>query len=152
MAVPHGIRVPVAFEYVFPAGAMFMGVEPVTDFELKATGASDDQARDKDTGERLWQVLVLDQDEEAARFGRSPMVKVKIVARHQPVPPPAQVSGFRPLVAFDGLTLTPYVDSAKCKPPMAGKQHRCSARQAYSLRASAMVDPATTTLPQAAAA
>jgi hypothetical protein len=140
MAVPNGIKVPVTFEYVFPAGVMFMGVEPVTDFERKKTGAADDQARDKDTGERLWHVTVIDNDEEASKFGRSPAVKVKIPAPYQPVPPVAQVAGYRPLVAFEGLTLTPYVDQNKCKAP-GGGPHKCGARQAYSIRASAMVDP-----------
>jgi hypothetical protein len=139
MAVPNGIKVPAAFEYVFPAGAMFMGVEPVTDFDRKASGAADDQARDKETGERLWQVTVIDNDEEASKFGRSPAVKVKIVAPHQPVPPPSQMPGYRPLVAFEGLTLTPYVDQGKCK---AKSPHKCGARQAFSIRATAMVDPA----------
>ena len=140
MAVPNGIKIPAAFEYVFPAGAMFMGVEPVTDFDAKASGVPDSQARDKETGQRVWQVTVIDNDEEASKFGRSPAVKVKIVAAHQPVPPVAQVAGYRPLVAFEGLTLTPYVDQGKCK---AKNPHKCGARQAFSLRATAMVDPAT---------
>lgn len=142
MAVPNGIKIPAAFEYVFPAGAMFMGVEPVTDFDARASGVQDNQARDKETGERMWQVTVIDNDEEASKFGRSPAVKVKIVAPHQPVPPVAQVAGYRPLVAFEGLTLTPYVDQGKCK---AKNPHKCGARQAFSLRATAMVDPATPT-------
>ncbi len=141
MAVPNGIKVPVPFEYVFPAGAMFMGVERVTDFGLKASGAGDDQARDKETGERLWQVTVIDNDEEASKFGRSPAVKVKIPARQSPVPPAPQVAGFRPLVAFEGLTLTPYVDQTKCKATPVGP-HRCGGRQAYSIRATAMVEAA----------
>lgn len=142
MAVPNSIKVPVPFEYVFPARAMFMGVEPVTDFDVKATGAADDQARDKETGLRLWQVTVIDLDDEASRFGRSPAVKVKIAAAHQPVPPSPQVPGFRPLVAFEGLTLTPYVDQGKCKQAAKGP-HKCGARQAYSIRATAMVEPAS---------
>lgn len=140
MAVPIGVKVPVRFEYVFPAGAMFIGVEPLVDFDLKMIGAADDQARDKDTGERMWQVTVIDNDEEASKFGRSPAVKVKIAAPHQPVPPASQVAGYRPLVAFEGLTLTPYTDQTKCKAP-AGGAHKCGARQAYSMRATAMVDP-----------
>lgn len=144
MAVPNGMKIPAAFEYVFPAGAMFMGVEPVTDFDRKASGVGDDQARDKETGERLWQVTVIDNDEEASKFGRSPAVKVKIVASHMPVPPGAQVEGYRPLVAFEGLTLTPYVDQNKCK---AKNPHKCGARQAFSLRATAMVDPTTPSRP-----
>jgi len=141
MAVPNGIKVPVPFEYVFPAGAMFMGVEPVTDFDLKNSGAADNQARDKETGERLWQITVIDNDEEASKFGRSPAVKVKIAANYQPVPPAPQVQGFRPLVAFEGVTLTPYVDQGKCRGASRGP-HKCGARQAYSIRASAMVEPA----------
>ena len=138
MAVPNSIKVPVPFEYVFPAGAMFVGVEPVTDFDARASGAADPQARDKDSGERMWQVTVIDNDDEASKFGRSPAVKVKIAAAHQPVPPAAQVHGFRPLVAFEGLTLTPYVDQSRCRPG----SHKCGGRQAYSIRAAAMVAPA----------
>ena len=140
MPVPNGIKVPAAFEYLFPAGAMFIGVEPVTDFDRKAAGAADDQARDKDSGERMWQVTVIDNDDEASKFGRSPAVKVKIASAYQPVPPAPQVAGYRPLVAFEGLTLTPYVDQAKCKSHGVGP-HKCGARLAYSLRATSMVDP-----------
>jgi hypothetical protein len=68
-------------------------------------------------------------------------VKVKIPSPFQPVPPAAQVEGFRPLVAFEGLTLTPYVDQSKCRGHVAGP-HRCGGRLAYSMRATAMVDPA----------
>jgi hypothetical protein len=142
VAVPNGIKVPVPFEYVFPAGVMFMGVEPVTDFDAKSSGVADNQARDKETGDRLWQITVIDNDEEASKFGRSPAVKVKIPAKYQPVPPSPQVPGFRPLVAFEGLTLTPYVDQQKCRGLSKGP-HKCGGRLAYSLRATAMVDPAT---------
>jgi hypothetical protein len=135
----------VSFDYVFPAGAMLVAVEPVRDFEGKDSGGGDSQARDKETGQRLWQVTVIDNDEEAARFGRSPAVKVKIAASVSPVAPAAQVPGFRPLVAFEGLTLTPYVDQGRCKPAGRGGSYRCGARQAYALRATAMVAP--TTLP-----
>jgi hypothetical protein len=48
MPVPHGIKVPAAFEYVFPAGVTFLGVEPVTDFDRRAVGSGDDQARERD--------------------------------------------------------------------------------------------------------
>ena len=142
MAVPNGIKVPVEFEYVFPAGAMFMGVEPVTDFEARAAGVADNQARDRETGERLWQVTVIDNDEEASKFGRSPTVKVKIASAYQPVPPAPQVAGFRPLVAFEGLTLTPYVDQSRCR-GTGRNGHKCGGRLAYSLRATAMVAPSS---------
>jgi hypothetical protein len=44
MAVPNTIKVPVPFEYVFPHGALCLGVQPVTDFDKRGQG--DDQARD----------------------------------------------------------------------------------------------------------
>ena len=86
------------------------------------------QAQDKQTGELLWSVPVLDADESAPKAAKT--VLVKISAPVQPVPP-AAVAGlpFRP-VEFEGLTVTPYVDD---------KRHRV----AYSLRARAMHAPAT---------
>jgi hypothetical protein len=51
------MKVPVPFEYVFPAGCLFLGVEAATDFDKRGQG--DDQVRDKDTGERVWLVKVL---------------------------------------------------------------------------------------------
>ncbi len=41
--VPNTIKVPVPFDYVFPHGALCLGVEPVTDFDKRGQG--DDQAR-----------------------------------------------------------------------------------------------------------
>lgn len=137
MAVPMTIKVPVPFEYVFPHGCLFVGVEPVTDFDKRGQG--DDQARDKETGERLWLVKVMDLDPEAGKFGASKEVKVRIAAPVQPVPPASAIPGYPPLVAFTGLTLTPYVDSTRCK-GTAGGAHRCRARQAWSIRATAMTE------------
>ncbi|SCG14982.1 hypothetical protein GA0070610_1207 [Micromonospora echinofusca] len=136
MAVPNTIKVPVPFEYVFPHGALCLGVEPVTDFDKRGQG--DDQARDKDTGERLWVVKVLDLDPEAGKFGGSKEVKVKIAAAVQPVPPASKIPGYPPAVEFSDVTLTPYVDSQRCK----GNAHKCRARQAWSIRASAVTEPA----------
>lgn len=129
--VPMTMKVPVPWEYVAPHGALFLGVEPVTDFDKRGQG--DDQARDKDTGERLWLVRVLDLDPEAGKFGASKELKVKVAAPHQPVPPSPTVPGYPPMVEFDGVTLTPYVDSQRCK--ATGK---CRARQAWSIRATVM--------------
>jgi hypothetical protein len=65
---------------------------------------------------------------------RTSEVKVKIAADVQPVPPSALPgTPFRP-VEFDGLTVTPYVDSQRCN----GRGDRCRARNASSLRAKAM--------------
>lgn len=123
------MKVPVPCDYVFPQGALCLGVEPVKDFDAKG---ADDQARDRDTGRRLWQVRVLDLDPEAGRFGASKEVKVKVAADHQPVPPEASMPGYPPMVEFTGVTLTPYVNSQKrC-------MDRCRARLAWSVRAESM--------------
>ncbi|MFI6823235.1 hypothetical protein ACIBJE_20090 [Micromonospora sp. NPDC050187] len=128
------LKVPVPFEYVFPAGALCLGVAPQVDFDRR--GEADNQARDKETGERVWMVRVMDLDPEAGKFGRSTEVKVKVVAAHQPVPPASAVPGYPPAVQFEGLTLTPYVDSQRCKPGRSSGE--CRSRMAYSLRATAM--------------
>ena len=46
------------------------------------------------------------------------------------MPPASAVPGYPPSIEFDGLTLTPYVDSQRCK-----GNGNCRARMAYSLRA-----------------
>ena len=136
--VPNSVRYPVPFPYAFPAGALFLGVDKQVDFDR--IKEADNQARDEN-GERLWVVTVIDQDPQAARFGRSPQAKVKIAAPQQPIPPAAvEVAGMsiRP-VAFTDLTVTPYSDSSGCKGDRT--PHRCRARLAWSYRASAMVAP-----------
>ena len=133
--VPNSVKVPMPFEYVFPKGVLLLGVEPVKDWDAKGP---DDQARDEH-GVRVWGVRVMDLDEDAGRFGRRTDVVVKIAAAHQPVPPPSAHEGYPPSVVFDGLTVTPYVDVQGCT----GKNtpHRCRARQAWSIRATAMYAP-----------
>jgi hypothetical protein len=74
---------------------------------------------------------------EAAKPGRTSEVKVKIVAPVQPVPPKRQHPHVPPSVVFEGITLTPYVDSARCN----GSSTRCRGRQAYSIRATGMRAP-----------
>ena len=129
--IPLSMRVPVESGYVFPSGAMFLGVEPARDFKLR--GQDDDQLRDE-SGVRVWHVKVLDLDPESGKFGRSKEIRVKVAAPHQPVPPSPSVPGYPPLVTFEGLTLTPWVDQQKCRD--GGK---CRAQLAWSLRASGMV-------------
>ena len=126
MAINGRFRVSMAD--VFPAGAFVVGeVEAVRDFD-KSSPERFVQAKDKDTGELVWSVPVLDADESAPKGAKT--VVVKISASVQPVPPEA-VAGlpFRP-VEFDGLTVTPYVDDKRN-------------RVAYSLRARAMHAPGT---------
>ena len=131
--VPLTLKVPVPFDYVFPAGALCLGVDAQVDFDRRSE--LDNQARDKETGERVWvvRVLDLDLDPDAGKFGRSTEVKVKMIAPHQPVPPASAVPGYPPAIQFEGLPLTPYVDSQRCK-----SSGQCKARMAYSLRATAI--------------
>ncbi|MGH8866571.1 MAG: plasmid replication, integration and excision activator [Actinomycetes bacterium] len=122
MAIQGPIEVP--FEQVFPHGGFLHGdVSPMRDFE-KSTPESPVQATDKQSGELVWAVDVIDADPQA----RSKTVRVKIAAPVQPVPPEA-VAGmpFRP-VAFEGFSVTPYVDSN-------------TGRLAYSFRARGMRAP-----------
>ncbi|WP_041938979.1 MULTISPECIES: hypothetical protein [Frankia] len=122
MAVPS--RIPVRFEDVFPAGAFVLGVEASNDYDKVKANLSDVQARDKDTGERVWVVRVLDADPTA----RQAEVKVKITGEVQPVPPEVMPgTPFRPVV-FEGLTVTPWVDTNGSRP-----------RQGFAFRAAAMV-------------
>src|SRR4051794_41719744 len=107
------MKVPTPFEYAFPHGCLFLGVEPATDFEKRGQG--DDQLRDKETGERVWLVKVLDLDEAAGKFGASKEVKVKVAAPVQPVPPASMIPGYPRAVEFTGVTLTPDVDAPRCK-------------------------------------
>lgn len=119
-------RFRVSMEDVFPAGAYVVGeVERVRNFD-KSTSERFVQATDRDSGELVWSVPVLDADESAPKSAKT--VVVKISTPHQPVPPEA-VAGlpFRP-VEFEGLTVTPYVDDKRN-------------RVAYSLRARAMHAP-----------
>jgi hypothetical protein len=133
--IQGAIKIEVPNETVFPYGALCLGVDKQVDFEKRGSG--DDQARDKDTGERVWVVRVTDLDPEAAKPGRTSEVKVKITAPVQPVPPQRQHANVPPLVVFEGVTLTPYVDTARCN----GSSTRCRARQAYSIRATKMRAP-----------
>jgi len=132
--IPSSIKIPVPWEYIAPHGALCLGVTPATDFDKR--GQADDQMRDKETGTRVWLVKVVDLDPEAGRFG-SNEIKIKVIADQAPVPPASAVPGYPPMVEFIGVTLTPYVDSQRCT----GSSAKCRARQAWSIRASAMTEP-----------
>jgi len=117
--------IPISFGQIFPYGCYAVGeVEPVKDFEASSNGRFV-QARDKQTGELVWQIPVMDADPSLKAAQKT--VAVKILAPVQPVPP-APVAGlpFTP-VEFDGLTVTPYVNG--------------SGRLAYSIRAREMRAP-----------
>jgi hypothetical protein len=119
--------IPVEFGDVFPHGCFVVGgVEPVRDFD-RSTKDTMVQAVDKDSGQLVWSVEVLDADPEA----RDKVVRVKIAAPVQPTPPAAAEGvPFRP-VEFEGLTVTPYVAT-----PTNGRP-----RLAYSYRARSMRAP-----------
>ncbi|WP_204052193.1 plasmid replication, integration and excision activator [Microbispora siamensis] len=117
--------IPVTFDMVFPHGCYVVGeVEQVKDFDASTNGRFV-QARDKQTGELVWQVAVMDADPTLKPAQKT--VAVKILAPVQPVPP-APMAGlpFTP-VEFDGVSVTPYVNQA--------------GRLAYSIRVREMRAP-----------
>ncbi|MEV8635600.1 plasmid replication, integration and excision activator [Streptosporangium sp. NPDC051023] len=123
--------IPVAFDMVFPHGCYVVGdVEPVKDFDASTNGRFV-QSRDKNTGDPVWQVAVMDAD-PTVKAGQK-TIAVKILSTVQPVPPaPLPDSPFTP-VEFDNVTVTPYVNGA--------------GRLAYSIKVRAMRAPRRTTIP-----
>ena len=112
---------------VFPHGVGVVGiVTALVDFD-KSTKEAKVQQLDKESGERVWTVDVMDFDPEA----RERTFKVKIVAPVQPVPPEAIPGAPVRPVLLEGLTVTPYL-----KETGNGR-----ARVAYSLRASGLAAP-----------
>jgi hypothetical protein len=109
--------IPVEFSAVFTHGAFATApFEPVRDFDASSKDRFV-QAKDRDSGQLLWSVEVIDADPAA----RDKTVKIKIAAQAQPpLPSPPPGMPFIP-VEFAGLTVTPYVNQA--------------GRLAYSLRA-----------------
>ncbi|NRQ36293.1 plasmid replication, integration and excision activator [Nonomuraea sp. NN258] len=117
--------IPVTFSMVFPHGCYVVGdVEPVKDFDASTNGRFV-QARDKTTGEPVWQVAVMDADPTLKPAQKT--VAVKILAAAKPTPPAATPGmPFTP-VEFEHLTVTPYVNPA--------------GRLAYSIRVREMRAP-----------
>jgi hypothetical protein len=117
----------VQCDELFVHGLFAVAVDAQQDFEKARAGDPDPQARDKNTGERVWVVRVIDNDPQA----RSSEFKVKVTAPVCPaLPSPLPGTNFRP-VSFRGLTVTPYVEETRT-----GR-----ARIAYSLRATEVVEP-----------
>lgn len=140
MAALNSIRVPVDSSYVLSRGGLLMGIEAKLDFALRGK-VDDAQERDKETGMRVWLVIVTDLDQvyqpdvEQDGFRRTAELKVKVVSNYRPVPPPTKPGELGPVIEFEELTLTPYPDTNSCKGPRDGRPHRCGARLAYSMRA-----------------
>lgn len=124
MAVQGPFR--VEFDDVFPQGAGVVGaVAALNDFD-RSTRENRVQALDAETGLPVWAVEVMDFDPDA----RDKVVRVKIAAPVQPVPPEAiEGAPVRP-VFLEGLQVTPYL-----------KQQGDFSRIAYSLRATGMSAP-----------
>ncbi|MEV4159813.1 plasmid replication, integration and excision activator [Nonomuraea dietziae] len=100
--------IPVTFPMVFPHGCYIVGeVQPVKDFDASSNGRFV-QARDKQTGELVWQVAVMDGDPTLKPAQKT--VAVKILSPVQPVPPaPMPGLPFTP-VEFETVSVTPYVN------------------------------------------
>ena len=128
--------IPMRHEDVFPHGCFVVGeVQAMRDFD-RSTREQAIQAVDRDTGELVWTVDVVDADPEA----RDKTVRVKITAGVQPVPPAAMEGApFRP-VEFEGLTATPYVQT------MASGRGKLT----WSFRATGMRSPKRATVAAAA--
>ena len=125
MALRNGSRLGVSMHDVFPHGCHLVpdSITEAIDYD-EATGRRT-PAVDKHTGKPVFQCRVSDRDPELE--GRSRETVVKILADRKPTPPTS--TSFE-LVEFEGLLVTPYVDTGRCQ----GKG-RCGARMAFSLRA-----------------
>lgn len=121
-------RFKISHHEVFPHGAFIVSpVTPVLDFDQSTRDAKVQQT-DKDTGELIWSIDVLDADPEAPK--KSKTVSIKFLAKVQPVPPANDsTSPFTP-VEFSGLTALAYIDDNGNRP-----------RIAWSFRADSMHAP-----------
>ena len=128
MALNTGKRLPVSMQDAFPHGCHLVPDSIVEAMDYDEATRRRSAAVDKQTGQPVWQVRVMDMDPELE--GRSREVVVKILADKMPVPPTR--APFE-LVEFEGLQVTPYVDSARC-----GGQGKCRARMAFSQRATGL--------------
>lgn len=135
-------RFPVDHGDVFAKGAIVKGgVEKVFDFNAPYTkGQERPQQKDTETGLPVWQVLVIDADEDAGK--KDTMIAVKFFAKVAPVLPKDTENlarfGMR-AVEFTGLSVLPYVDDSGVR--IENGQIRGRARIAWSFRAEGMVEP-----------
>jgi hypothetical protein len=129
----------VSFDEVLPHGAWLVSaVQPVRDYKRSSREVTVQEVVRDEAGspvlvdgeqQAIWQVEVVDGDEEVT--GEAKKIRVKIVSVRRPVPP-AAVPGtpFRPVV-LEGLSVRPWINTDRCKPEP-NKPHRCGARQAWS--------------------
>jgi hypothetical protein len=128
MALRNGSRLFVSMQDVFPHGCHLLPDSIVEAQDYDENTGRRSPAVDKHTGQRVFQCRVMDMDPELE--GRSRETVVKVLADRMPVPPTR--APFE-LVEFDGLQVTPYVDTGRCQ-----GRGRCNARMAFSLRATGM--------------
>jgi len=138
-------QISVDHDEVFPRGAWLVSaVQPVRDYDRSSREVTVQEVVRDEAGQPVlvdgepqlvWQVEILDGDEDVT--GESKKVKVKIVSVRRPVPPPA-TSGtpFRPVVLV-GLSVSPWLNRDRCRVEL-GKAHRCGARQAWSYYATGL--------------
>jgi hypothetical protein len=128
MALRNGSRLGVSMQDVFPLGCHLVpdSITEAQDYDEATRRRT--PAVDKYTGQRVFQCRVMDMDPELE--GRSRETVVKILADRMPVPPTRQPFE---LVEFEGLQVTPYVDTGRCQ-----GRGRCNARMAFSLRATGL--------------
>jgi hypothetical protein len=143
MALNGFIR--VTFEDVFSRGAFLLNApQPARDFKRSSQDVEVQEVVRDEAGapvlvdgeqQRVWQVDVIDADEDVS--GEATRVRVKIISVRQPVPPPA-IPGtpFRPVV-LEGLMAKAWVNRDRCRVE-ANKPHRCGAKQAWSLMATGL--------------
>jgi len=128
MALRNGSRLHVSMQDVFPHGCHLVPDSIVEAQDYDEHTGRRSPAVDKYNGQRVFQCRVMDMDLELE--GRSRETVVKILSDRSPVPPTR--APFE-LVEFEGLQVTPYVDTGRCQ-----GRGRCGARMAFSLRATGM--------------
>lgn len=128
MALRNGSRLHVSMQDVFPHGCHLVPDSIVEAQDYDENTGRRSPAVDKHTGQRVFSCRVMDMDPELE--GRSRETVVKVLADRMPVPPTR--APFE-LVEFEGLQVTPYVDTGRCQ-----GRGRCNARMAFSLRATGM--------------
>ncbi len=112
----------------FPHGLFAVAADAQIDFDKAQAQVPDAQARDKESGERIWVVRVIDNDPDS----KSSEFKVKVIAPHCPtLPDPIPGTNFRP-VTFKNLMVTPYVE----------ERANGRSRVAYSFKATSIGSPA----------
>src|SRR4051812_50203606 len=111
-----GHRFAVSMGDVFPDGVYAVSVEQAQDYDEKSGRRT--PSKDKQTGEWVWTVTVIDRDR--AEQVREKQVKVKVSAPVMPMLPGeiAPGSGLHP-VDFTGMTITPYVNEGRGRPRLA---------------------------------